>query len=238
MYKYYSSSKALLDEIVEKNCSKIDKASKLLSECICNDKLIQTLGTGHSDVIGLELFVRAGGLANVNSFLDSSVMTSEGSRRSAEIERIEGYSKIIWDQHKIEKGDVFIIISNSGRNAMPIEIAMLAKEKGLKVIGITSIEQSKKYPSRHSSNKKLYDLADIVIDNCVPSGDGMLNIGGDKTGAASTLSGTFIVNLISTEAMLLANEKGVKLPIYYSQNIDGYSNEELYNKYENRIKHL
>ena len=121
---------------------------------------------------------------------------------------------------------------------MPIEIAMLAKEKGLKVIAITSIEQSKKYPSRHSSRKKLYDLADIVIDNCVPSGDGMLNIGGNKTGAASTLSGTFIVNLISTEAMFLANEKGFKLPIYYSQNIDGYSNEELYNKYENRIKHL
>ena len=72
--------------------------------------------------------------------------------------------------------DIFIIISNSGRNAMPIEIAMLAKEKGLKVIAITSIEQSKKYPSRHSSRKKLYDLADIVIDNCVPSGDGMLNI--------------------------------------------------------------
>ena len=108
----------------------------------------------------------------------------------------------------------------------------------LKVIGITSIEQSKKYPSRHSSSKKLYDLADIVIDNCVPSGDGMLNIGGNKTGAASTFSGTFIVNLISTEAMFLASEKGFKLPIYYSQNIDGFSNEELYNKYENRIKHL
>ena len=89
-----------------------------------------------------------------------------------------------------------------------------------------------------ATKKKLFDLADIVIDNCVPSGDGMLNIGGNKTGAASTLSGTFIVNLISTEAMFLANKKGVKLPIYYSQNIDGYSNEELYKKYENRIKHL
>ena len=121
---------------------------------------------------------------------------------------------------------------------MPIEIATLAKKRGLKIIAITSMEQSKKYPSRHSSNKKLYALADIVIDNCVPPGDGMLEIGGNKTGAASTLSGTFIVNLISTEAMFLADKKGAKLPIYYSQNIDGYSNEELYHKYENRIKHL
>ena len=86
--------------------------------------------------------------------------------------------------------------------------------------------------------KIYYDLADIVIDNCVPPGDGMLDIGGNKTGAASTLSGTFIVNLISTQAMSLANEKEFKLPIYYSQNIDGYSNEDLYKKYENRIKHL
>ena len=238
MYKYFSASKALINKIVKKNILQIKNASKLLSECICNDNLIHTFGTGHSHVIGLELFVRAGGLANVNSFLDSSVMTSEGARRSAEIERIEGFSKIIWDQHKIKKGDIFIIISNSGRNSMPIEIAMLAKEKGLKIIAITSIEQSKKYPSRHTSNKKLYDLADIVIDNCVPSGDGMFNIGGNKTGAASTLSGTFIVNLISTEAMILADKKGVKLPIYYSQNIDGYSNEELYLKYAKRIKHL
>ena len=69
MYKYYSSSKTLLDKIVEKNRLKIDESSKLLSECICNDKLIHTFGTGHSHVIGLELFVRAGGLANVNSFL-------------------------------------------------------------------------------------------------------------------------------------------------------------------------
>jgi uncharacterized phosphosugar-binding protein len=238
MYKYFSASKSLLNKIIEKNDSHIQKASKLLSECICNDNLIHTFGTGHSHVIGLELFIRAGGLANVNSFLDSSVMTSEGSRRSAEIERIEGFSKIIWDQHKIEKGDVFIIISNSGRNSMPIEIAMLAKERGLKIIAITSIEQSKKYPSRHSSNKKLYDLADIVIDNCVPSGDGMINVGGNKTGAASTLSGTFIVNLISTEAMILADNKGIKLPIYYSQNIDGYNNEELYDRYKKRIKHM
>jgi uncharacterized phosphosugar-binding protein len=189
-------------------------------------------------MMALELFVRAGGLANVNAMLDSMVMTSEGSRRSAEIERIPGLAKIIWDQHKIDKEDVIIVVSNSGRNAMPIEMAMTAKEFGIKVIAITSLAQSTKYPSRHHSGKKLSEVADLVIDNRVPSGDGILNIGGNQTGASSTMSGVFIVNLIACEAMQMAAGKGTRLPVYFSQNIDGFSNEELYARYESRIKHL
>ena len=119
-------------------------------------------------MVGLELFVRAGGLANVNAMLDSVVMTAEGARRSAEIERIEGISDIIWDQHKIDHNDLIIVISNSGRNAMPLEIAMRAKKEGLKVIGITSMIQTMDYPSRQSSGKKLYDIADLVLNNHVP----------------------------------------------------------------------
>ena len=114
---------------------------------------------GHSHTVGLELFIRAGGLANVNAMLDSTTMTSEGAQRSAEIERIEGFSKVIWDQHKINKGDIIIIISNSGRNAMPIEMAMIAKKNKIPIIAITSMQQTKKYPSRHSSEKKLYEIA-------------------------------------------------------------------------------
>jgi uncharacterized phosphosugar-binding protein len=189
-------------------------------------------------MIGLELFVRAGGLANVNAMLDTMVLTSEGSRRSAEIERISGLSKIIFDQHKVAENDIMIIISNSGRNAMPVEMAMIAKEKGIKSIAITSLEQSKKYPSRHPSGKKLYEIADLVLDNCVPPGDGLLEIGGNLTGAASTLSGILLIKLRATEAMKIANTKGVKLPIFHSQNIDGFSNEELYEKYASRIKLL
>ena len=78
-------------------------------------------------MIGLELFARAGGIANVNAMLDSTVMTSEGARRSAEIERISGFAKVIWDQHKIEKNDIFFIISNSGRNACQLKWLNLPK---------------------------------------------------------------------------------------------------------------
>jgi uncharacterized phosphosugar-binding protein len=238
MYEYQQVSKKLLDQIVETNQKSFSKAISWMTKTITEDHIIHTFGTGHSHIIGLELFVRAGGLANVNAFLDSIVMTSEGARRSAEIERISGVSKVLWDQHKIEKEDLFIIISNSGRNAMPIEMAEQAKANGNNVIAITSIEQSKKYPVRIEGQKKLYEIADLVIDNCVPPGDGMLQIGGELTGAASTIAGCFIVNLIATEAMKIAAQQGVKLPVYYSQNIDGFDNETLYDRYKNRIKHL
>ena len=238
MGDYLENTKNLFDKIVSKNKKVFQEVSQLFCEAIVKDKIIHTFGTGHSHMIGLELFVRASGLANVNAFLDSIVMTSEGARRSAEIERIEGISKIIWEQHKIQKNDLFLVISNSGRNAMPVEMAMLAKEKGLKVIAITSLEQSQKYPSRHSTGKQLYEIADCVIDNCVPSGDGMMKLEGYQIGPSSTLSGTFIVNYLVTKAIELAIKKTKKLPIYFSQNIDGYSNEELYQKYKDRIKHL
>ena len=118
---------------------------------------------------------------------------------------------------------------------MPIEMAERAKANGNKVIAITSIEQSKKYPVR-LEGQKLFEIADLVIDNCVPPGDGMLQIGGELTGAASTIAGCFIVNLMATEAMKIATQKGVKLPVYYSQNIDGFDNETHIPLY--RIKHL
>jgi len=238
MFEYYDRVKQHLDLLVKENSPGIVQAAQWFSETLIHDKIVHAFGTGHSHMIGLELFVRAGGLANVNAMLDSTVMTSEGARRSAEIERIPGLAKVIWDQHEVRDGDLMIVISNSGRNAMPIEMAMLAKEKGLKVIGLTSVEQSKKYPSRHPSGKKLYEIVDLVLDNKVPPGDGLLEIDGTLTGAISSIAGIFLVNLVATEAMKIAHQKGIKLPIYYSQNIDGYSNEELYSIYKNRIKHL
>ena len=238
MYQYHSEVKKLIDKVVDNNQDILDEVIDLVSKTIIDDKIIHAFGTGHSHMIGLELFARAGGIANVNAMLDSTVMTSEGARRSAEIERISGFAKVIWDQHKIKKNDIFIVISNSGRNAMPIEMAELAKNNSNKVIAITSINQSSKYPARIKNQKKLYEIADYVIDNCVPSGDSIIPIGKDFSGAVSSILGCFIVNLMVTESLKIVHKAGKKLPLFYSQNIDGISNEDLFSKYEKRVKHL
>jgi uncharacterized phosphosugar-binding protein len=117
-------------------------------------------------------------------------------------------------------------------------MAMKAKQQGLNTIAITSMEQSKKYPSRHSSGKKLFQIADLVIDNCVPTGDGVMSINDLLIGPASSVLGMIIVNIISTEAIKINLEQGVDVSIFQSQNIDGADNEALYQKYESRVKHL
>jgi uncharacterized phosphosugar-binding protein len=238
MFEYHEKILHHLHTLTQGQEETIKTAAEWFGQALINDRLVHTFGTGHSHMIGLELFVRAGGLANVNAMLDSTVMTNEGARRSAEIERVPGIARIIWDQHRVHPDDLFLIISNSGRNAMPIEMAMLAHDHGNKIIAITSKEQSAKYPSRHPSGKKLSEWADLVLDNRVPSGDGLMHVDGELTGPVSSVSGMVLVNLVATEGMKQAAAAGVKLPVYFSQNIDGFSNEELYARYENRIRHL
>ena len=238
MFEYYEKIQAHFRTMVETQTGKLTTAAQWIADALVGDHLIHTFGTGHSHMIGLELFVRAGGLANVNAMLDSIALTHEGARRSAGIERIEGLADIIWDQYQLRSDDLMIVISNSGRNAMPIEMAMRARREGLLIIAITSMIQTQQYPSRHSSGRKLYELADLVLDNHVPSGDGLMHIDGNLTGPASSMSGFMLVHLITTEGMKIAAGKGVKLPVYFSQNIDGFSNEELYAMYEGRIKPL
>jgi uncharacterized phosphosugar-binding protein len=238
MIEYIKKAIQQIEKIACTQNESLHQAAQLCAKAIVKDTIIHTFGTGHSQLIGMELFTRASGLVNVNAIMDDLVMLSSGARRAASVERINGLADIVWEKYCIQPEDLMIIISNSGRNAMPVEMAMRARKEGLTIIAITSMEQSGKYPSRHASGKKLYEMADIVIDNCVPSGDGLMEVDNNLVGPASSLSGITIVNAIITEAMKLAVKEGAKLPVYQSQNIDGYNNEELYIRYENRIKHL
>ena len=189
-------------------------------------------------MIGIEMFVRAGGLANVEAMLDNTILTNFGAMKGGNIERLSGLAKVIWDDYEINEGDIMIIVSNSGRNAVPVEMAMLAKEKGIYTIALTSLKHSKNCESRHESGKRLFELADLVIDNCAPKGDGLLDFNGIQSGASSTISGSVVVNSIVAETLAILSKEGYKLPVYVSQNVDGYNNDAIYDKYQNRIKHI
>ena len=236
-YSYSNEMLKQLSEIFKGQREEIEEAISEILRTLKEDKIIHTFGSGHSHMVGLELFIRAGGLGNVNAMLDQDVLTSNGALRSSKLEKLEGLADIIWDEYNIEKEDIIIIISNSGRNALPIEMALRAKKEGVKVIAITSLKQTKEFESRHSSGKKLYEIADIVLDNKVISGDGILEVEGTRVGAMSSINGMFIINTIVTEVMVRAEMEGIKLPIYKSQNIDSFAeNDELYKKYRGRVK--
>ena len=237
-FEYMNRITEVLEEVYAVNKDKIKTAAEKLAETIMEDKMIHTFGSGHSLIPALELFARAGGLGNVDAMLDPDAYTGFGAERGSAIERISGIADIIYDDHVIEQGDVMLIISNSGRNALPVEMALRSQKEGIYTIGITSLRQSQQMESRHASGKKLYQLCDLVLDNCVPAGDGCLNIDGYKAGGVSNMAGIFLVETMATEALKIVTSKGFKPYVFQSQNVDGYDNDAIYRKYRGRMKHM
>ena len=238
MSEYLNRLIPKLTLLVEVNQKALSQATELFAQAIVNDNMIQVLGTGHSHMVGLEGFIRAGGLGNVNAILDSVLLTNDGALRGSAMEKLPGLAEVIWNEQNIAANDVVMVISNSGRNALPIEFAQIAKSKGHQVIAITSIEQSSKYPSRHSSGLKLMDIADVVIDNQVPPGDGLCNVNGKVTGAFSSIAGMMIMNMLVVESQKAALNQGSTPLIFSSQNVDGFDNDYVYQHFGSRLKSM
>src|SRR5699024_8300510 len=154
----------------------------------------------------------------------------------------EGLAKLILDAENVKKQDVMLIVSTSGRNSVPIEMAIEAKNKGLKVIVLTSMAFTNEVTSRHKSGKKLYELADVVLDNHGESGDAALETSGveSKFGPTSSVVGFTILQAIIAQVIESLSQKGIDPPIYVSSNLDKGDeiNKEHIEKYRNRIKCL
>lgn len=237
-FEYMNKVDELLHQVDETQKDKIKELAVKFAENIKTNHIIHVFGTGHSHMIGIELFCRAGGLGNVNAILDPDALTNFGARRSGAMEKVPGLADVIFDQYKFSKGDIMIIISNSGRNAVPVEMAMRAKKEGVYTIALTNLHQSQNTTSRHPSGKRLFELVDCVLDNCVPDGDGLMTVGGVLTGPGSTISSIFILDTIVNEALQILAKEGCELPVFASQNVDGFNNDGIYAKYEDRVKHF
>lgn len=236
-FEYLNKVESMFEEIVKSQGDKMMEVANLFVDNIKADKLIHVFGTGHSQLTGIEVFARAGGLSNINLILDSTMVIEHGAQRAGRFEQTAGVADIIYDQYNISAGDIMIITSNSGRNALPIEMAIKARENKVFVIALTNVTQSKNTTSRHKGNKNLYELADLLIDTCVPSGDSLMEIAGAKTAPGSSMSTMLIMNIIVSEALKILAKDNKPLPIFQSQNVDGYDNDAIYKKYKNRIKH-
>ena len=222
----------------EKNKEVIKQLAEKFAENIENDKVIHTFGTGHSHMLGIELFARAGGLGNVDAMLDPDTLTAFGAQRSGAMEKTSGVSDVIYDSYNIQPGDIMIITSNSGRNAMPIEMAMRCQKEGVYTVALTNLEQSKNQTSRHPSGKRLFECVDCVIDSCVPTADATLDLNGIKTGPASSIVTMFLVNTIVSEAIKIVQSHGKRPYVFQSQNVDGFNNDEIYEHFKGRVKHF
>ncbi|WKA55493.1 SIS domain-containing protein [Planococcus shixiaomingii] len=219
----------------------IKEAARLIARSIQNDGLLHLFGCGHSHLLVEEVFYRAGGLVPINPIFESSAMLHEGAVKSSKIERMQGYAVHILDNYILKEGEVILLISNSGINSLPIEMAIEAKKKGLQVIALTSSAYLQ-YDSRHPSGKKLYELADIVINNQLPYGDALVEVPNTqmKMGPGSTVIGAFLINLLMVSIVEELQKLDVEPPIFVSGNVEGgmESNQKHIKQYQGRIKHL
>jgi uncharacterized phosphosugar-binding protein len=241
--KYITELQAVLERIKHEQLSEIAAAGHLVADALVANGVVHTFGTGHSHLIADEAFFRAGGIAAINPILDERLVFLKGALESTRAERVPGFAKVLIEREQVGPGDVAILISNSGRNNVPVEMALEMKARGVKVIAITSVAQSSSSVPLHSSGKRLFELADVTIDNCVPPGDALLTIRGltSRIGPSSTVAGAAIINSIMNEAAVETVRRGRQVPVLPSANIDGVSEttlKELLSLYRGRIRYL
>ena len=237
--RYYKENIEILTKILDTQSEKIESAAKVVADSIKNDGVIYVFGCGHSHLVGLDSFYRAGGLANVSAVLDTDLMLHNGAAKSSSMERMSGIASEIIRRYCITEKDTLIVISTSGKNAVPVEAAKYAREKGIKTVGIVS---GAYFGDKPIVDKLLYECVDVYIDNCVPHGDAVIDITGAETkmGSLSTVASCFILQSLLMEASEICGKEGVKLPVYMSGNVEGGKeyNKEIIEKYLPRIKHL
>ena len=235
---YLTRIHQLLDDMSAVNAELLPIAAQRIARTIASGGIIHAFGSGHSSLLAQEVFHRAGGLAPINAMLDAN-LTIFGTSRPTWLERTEGYAASLFVNHDVREGEVVLIMSNSGINPVPIEVALEAHQRGLFTIAVGSAQAYADAASRHSSGKKLFDIADLVLDTCVPVGDALQQIDntGIEVGAASTILGAALLNelVIATAQTLSAN--GDEIPVFVSQNVPGgdEANAALLERYRPRI---
>ncbi|WSU85601.1 SIS domain-containing protein [Streptomyces globisporus] len=217
-----TTSLATAQKVADTQAGPISEAGQALGSAIASGRQIWAFGTGHSHMLAEEIYFRAGGLAGVRPVLEPSLMLHEGPEKSSELERLTGLADVLLNTHPVTAGDIVIVASNSGRNAVPVEFAAGARERGAIVIAITSMAHAEAVASRVPDGRKLYQVADIVIDNCGIPGDACIPVEGTehRTGATSTVTGALIIQAIVCEAVAALRQKGVDVPLLRSNNLD------------------
>lgn len=234
--EYFENLQKILTRIATEQIDNIENAARAVADTLENGGRIHTFGTGHSHMLAEEIFYRAGGLVNVNPILETGLMLHESASKSTALERLEGYGEILMDDYDVKKGDLLFLFSNSGRNGVAIDLALIAKEKGIKTVVITNMEHTMQGKSRHSSGKKLYELGAIVIDNCGCVGDASMLIPeiGRNVAPTSTSAGAAILNAIEARAVEMMFADGFTPEVFSSSNVDG--GDEINNAYVAKYK--
>jgi uncharacterized phosphosugar-binding protein len=229
--QYFQAVETLFARVREANRESIPQAAGVIADTVVADGIVHAFGSGHSQLLAIELAGRAGGLAGIQVILDPG---------QGKAETLEGYAATIARDYSFEARDCLIVISNSGRNPSPIEMATIGKEHGMKVLAVTAADFSRSVSSRHSSGRRLLDLADVVLDTQGAAGDAAVHIEGAPAdvGPTSTVIGAALLDAVMAEAVAELVRRKVPPPILVSQNTDNSfeHNDALRRRYAGRIR--
>jgi uncharacterized phosphosugar-binding protein len=240
--RYFDHVIALLARVRESQRDAIARAADAVAATLRSGGVVHLFGTGHSHMLAEEVFYRAGGLIPIDAMLDARVVLSGGAQRSTLTERTPGAAAEIAARYELRAGDVGIVISNSGRNPAPIEMAELMKRRGLVVIALTSMQHSSSLPPLMPDSPRLFEIADIVLANGGAVGDAALRLDGvaNPAGPTSTITGAALLHgvmLAAMERLAAGGRPVINLP---SGNVEGADlgavGDEIA-RYRDRIRH-
>ncbi len=211
---YFEALASQLREAARSEAESLREAARIVADALLADGLVFAFGSGHSRFIAAELTWRAGGLAPVVAIEDPSHGAAE---------RVEGYAASFLETYDIGPRDAVFVVSHSGINPVPVEVAQHASTCGATVIAVTSRAHSERTPSRHGSGLKLFELADLVLDTHVPFGDAALPLGdaGWRVAATSTAVATALLNAVVAQSAQMLLDAGRQPPVLVSANVPG-----------------
>ncbi|MEM4676139.1 MAG: SIS domain-containing protein [Nitrososphaerota archaeon] len=239
--RFLAKVKGIIEKIGIEEQENIERGAQILARSIRKGGLIHIFGTGHSHIMAEEAFFRAGGLACVNPMLEPSLMLHAGAVKSSALEDQGGLAEAILEHFAPKPPDSLLLFSNSGVNIVPLEMASLAKQKGVSVIGIGS-KRYIEYLSRERQRRSIIEYCDVFIDNKGDIGDACVEIDGlrQRVAPTSTIAGALILHLLLTEAIAQLVEEGFSPPIFVSGNLPGgkEKNREIIERYRTIIRML
>ena len=241
MDTYFDNLKRLLEEALNTQRNSMERAARAIADCLHSGRMLYTMGSGHGHLLALELFYRAGGMACVCPILDEKLMLHVDAAESTQWERREEMVSVLLQKYPVTAGDVVIVTSNSGRNAVPVLMAKAARERGAVVIALTSMKHSSAVTARNRAELRLFETADIVLDNGGILGDASVETaGGMMVGPTSTAVGAAMLQAIVCRVKQIADSEGWEAEFFKSSNVDGGDeyNEKLLEKYGKRVPGL
>src|SRR5215467_9686529 len=248
--EFLSKCEIIIDAI-KSQTKQIEESAALFAASILAGRVVHVFGSGHSRIMVEEMWPRYGSFPGFNPIVELSltyhnnVVGANGQRQAMYLENVPGFAERILRNFSLSEKDTAFIVSSSGCNIVPVEMAELFQEKKIKVVALITKQHSAKSTSKRKDGKKLSDFADVVLDTGAPVGDSMIYVDGLKTPVSpgSSVGGIIIVNSIKAEVARLLTEAGQPPKVLTAAVIAGDEKakelfEDAYDEHAHRLAEL